>query len=352
MMLSRDFFESEDYFLERFSRREAFLDLCYLAAYKDRTFKIRGIEVHQKKGQVAKSLRDLAQRWKWSVNTVVKYLNELKVEGKIDTQQTPVIQLITIKMYLVFNTQTDTQNDTQTDTQTDTPIIKNNKDNKEIIYSDANEFLRRENEELKLKLEEFETGEKVKAAKVSKTLGGRARVVFEEYYNGLGVSDSPYYWTSKDAGQMKNILNALRFLREQKGMTTTDDDLITALKYLLDSIHDTWVIEHLSVATISSKFNDIVAGARARNLVNEEEKDPTIPNMDKYEPDLPYDKTMGAFLVPNKYPELNEDWPYTPDTRPDGAMICNGSNGWRWDAANKRWIEMLWIMGKKQWIDR
>ena len=74
--------------------------------------------------------------------------------------------------------------------------------------------------------------------------------------------------------------------------------------------------------------------------------------MDKYEPDLPYDKTMGAFLVPNKYPDLNEDWPYTPDNRPDGARICNGSNGWRWDAANKRWIEMLWIMGKKQWIDR
>jgi hypothetical protein len=84
----------------------------------------------------------------------------------------------------------------------------------------------------------------------------------------------------------------------------------------------------------------------------EEKRDPTIPNMDKYEPDLPYDETMGAFLVPNKYPDLNEDWPYTPDNRPDGARICNGSNGWRCDAANKRWIEMLWIMGKKQWIDR
>lgn len=148
MMLSRDFFESEDYFLERFSRREAFLDLCYLAAYKNRTFKIRGIEVHQKKGQVAKSLRDLAQRWKWSVNTVVKYLNELKVEGKIDTQQTPVIQLITIKMYLVFNTQTDTQTDTQNDTQIDTPIIKNNKDNIKIKEEKDSKESKKKKEEL------------------------------------------------------------------------------------------------------------------------------------------------------------------------------------------------------------
>ena len=84
----------------------------------------------------------------------------------------------------------------------------------------------------------------------------------------------------------------------------------------------------------------------------EEKRDPTIPNKDKYEPDLPYSEIMGAFLVPNKYPDWNEDWPYTPDTRPDGARICNGSNGWRWDAANKRWIEMMWIMDKRQWFDR
>lgn len=129
MMLSREFFESEDYFLERFSKREAFLDLCYLAAYKDRTFKVRGIEVEQKAGQVAKSIRELAGRWHWSVNTVQRYLNELKSDGVIDTQKSTVIQVITIKKYLITNTQPDTQTDTQFDTQIDTPIIKNNKDN-------------------------------------------------------------------------------------------------------------------------------------------------------------------------------------------------------------------------------
>ena len=90
--ISRDFFESEEYLLDRFSRREAFFDLCYLAAPEDRSFKIRGVLVEQKKGQVAKSLRDLAFRWRWAVNTVVKYINELKEDGIIDTQQTSVIQ--------------------------------------------------------------------------------------------------------------------------------------------------------------------------------------------------------------------------------------------------------------------
>ena len=130
--ISRDFFESEDYLLDRFSRREAFFDLCYLAASEDRSFKIRGVLVEQKKGQVAKSLRDLAFRWRWAVNTVVKYINELKEDGIIDTQQTSVIQLITIKKYLLVDTQTDTQTDTQNENQSAYYInIINNKD-KEI----------------------------------------------------------------------------------------------------------------------------------------------------------------------------------------------------------------------------
>lgn len=129
MMLSRDLFETEDYLLERFTRREALLDLLYLAAYKDRSFKIRGNVVEQKAGQVAKSIRELAGRWHWSVNTVQRYLKELESDGVIDTQKSNVIQVISIKKYLILNT----QSDTQFDTQTDTPI------NKEYIYNNNKE---------------------------------------------------------------------------------------------------------------------------------------------------------------------------------------------------------------------
>ena len=90
--------------------------------------------------QVAKSVRDLADRWQWSVNKVRGYLYELEKGGYIDTQRTSVNQIITIKKYIVVNTQNDTQintqTDTQNDTQTDTPIIKNNNvnnENKDIV---------------------------------------------------------------------------------------------------------------------------------------------------------------------------------------------------------------------------
>ena len=140
IMIDRSILEDDMYFSEKFTRMQAYMDLCLLAAFKSRTFYIRGNKVELQPMQVAKSVRDLADRWQWSVNKVRGYLYELEKGGYIDTQKTSVNQIITIKKYIVVNTQNDTQintqTDTQNDTQTDTPIIKNNNvnnENKEIV---------------------------------------------------------------------------------------------------------------------------------------------------------------------------------------------------------------------------
>ena len=140
IMIDRSILEDDMYFSEKFTRMQAYMDLCLLAAFKSRTFYIRGNKVELQPMQVAKSVRDLADRWQWSVNKVRGYLYELEKGGYIDTQKTSVNQIITIKKYIVFNTQNDTQintqTDTQNDTQTDTPIIKNNNvnnENKDIV---------------------------------------------------------------------------------------------------------------------------------------------------------------------------------------------------------------------------
>ena len=140
IMIDRSILEDDMYFSEKFTRMQALIDLCLLAAFKSRTFYIRGNKVELQPMQVAKSVRDLADRWQWSVNKVRGYLYELEKGGYIDTQKTSVNQIITIKKYIVVNTQNDTQintqTDTQNDTQTDTPIIKNNNvnnENKDIV---------------------------------------------------------------------------------------------------------------------------------------------------------------------------------------------------------------------------
>lgn len=140
IMIDRSILEDDMYFSEKFTRMQAYMDLCLLAAFKSRTFYIRGNKVELQPMQVAKSVRDLADRWQWSVNKVRGYLYELEKGDYINTQKTSVNQIITIKKYIVVNTQNDTQintqTDTQNDTQTDTPIIKNNNvnnENKDIV---------------------------------------------------------------------------------------------------------------------------------------------------------------------------------------------------------------------------
>ena len=250
-----------------------FFKLLFKASYKDKRWE--GVDI--KRGQLVTGRAALSKELNLSEQVVRTCLDKLTKSGYINQQSTNRYTIITICNYDSWQTLEKTNNQQLTSESTNNQpadnhnINKENKDNikeENNIYSDEIENLRRENEELKQSLAAANAKQE-KAPKVSKTLGGRAREVWETFYNDLGISEMPYYWTAKDAGQMKNILNALRFSRTQKGLTATDDELLYALKYLLDSINDQWVLEHLSVATVYSKFNDIVAGAKAARKKSE-----------------------------------------------------------------------------------
>ena len=195
IMIDRSILEDDMYFSEKFTRMQAYMDLCLLAAFKSRSFYIRGNKVELQPMQVAKSVRDLADRWQWSVNKVRGYLYELEKGGYIDTQRTSVNQIITIKKYIVVNTQNDTQINTQTntqnDTQTDTPIIKNNnvnKENKEIVIEDKSS--------LSVSTDEQPTNDtkKSKASKVPSIISvGDKQIVTDELLR---------YWNSAMEGRV------------------------------------------------------------------------------------------------------------------------------------------------------
>ena len=80
-------------------------------------------------------------------------------------------------------------------------------------------------------------------------------------------SDKPpssYYWSAKDAGNMSSLLKKLKFQREKKNLPIDDQGVLNALKYLLDSITDGWILENFSVTNINSKFNEIVSQIMAK----------------------------------------------------------------------------------------
>ena len=130
-------FDDEWYFSEKFTREQAWIDLLLLAEYKPRKFYIRKNLVELERGQLAVSIRTLAERWKWGINKVQGFISELEESGRIDTQKSHVVNILTISKYEYYqvndfiecastDTQTDTQGKTDTqkvakiDTQTDT----------------------------------------------------------------------------------------------------------------------------------------------------------------------------------------------------------------------------------------
>lgn len=203
IMIDRSILEDDMYFSEKFTRMQAYMDLCLLAAFKSRTFYIRGNKVELQPMQVAKSVRDLADRWQWSVNKVRGFLYELEKGDYIDTQKTSVNQIITIKKYIVVNTQNDTQintqTDTQNDTQTDTPIIKNNNvnnENKEIVIEDKSSLSVSTDEQ-----PTTDTKKKSKASKVPSIISvGDKQIVTDELFR---------YWNSAMEGRVISKLNQI-----------------------------------------------------------------------------------------------------------------------------------------------
>ena len=110
VMLSKDLLEDEMYLSERFTRMQAFFDLCFLASFGSRTFYKRGIKVELQTGQLAKSEEELADRWQWSRNTVRKFLSELQDCGKIEQQKSRLITVISVKNGLIVEQQNEQHN--------------------------------------------------------------------------------------------------------------------------------------------------------------------------------------------------------------------------------------------------
>jgi hypothetical protein len=105
-------------------------------------------------------------------------------------------------------------------------------------------------------------GEGRKNKREPKEINSKARVLFENYFKKVYGSD--YYWTPKDAGNMTQLLQKLRFQRKQKQMDVSDDSILYALQYLLSSINDGWLFENFSVSNINSKFNEIISQAKKK----------------------------------------------------------------------------------------
>jgi len=153
--LYRKAFDNPLYFSEKFTKFQAWTDLLLMANHKDAQVSIRGILVKVNRGQVLASEEYLAERWKWSRGKVRRFMQSLanplktsesssghrdggKTGQQIVQQKTNVTTIITITNYEEYQgdgTTDGTTSSTAESQQTDT--LKNDKNNKNIIYKGA-----------------------------------------------------------------------------------------------------------------------------------------------------------------------------------------------------------------------
>lgn len=103
---------------EPLTEREAWQWLIGEASFKDRTKRIGSVVLKLERGQVAASLRFMADKWQWSEARVRRFLKRLKTDAMIDAASDAGITVITVCNYNKYQRVSlprDAVNDAQSD---------------------------------------------------------------------------------------------------------------------------------------------------------------------------------------------------------------------------------------------
>lgn len=137
--LHRKITQNEFYFSQKFTWTQAWIDLLLIATHAEKTVIIRNTVIKLQPGDSCYSQLSLAERWKWDVKTVKKYLKMLENKKMVETQTNNVTTIVSItnwQNYQVSRNQTvkkstdnGEQNGEQKETKTDTNNNGNNVNN-------------------------------------------------------------------------------------------------------------------------------------------------------------------------------------------------------------------------------
>jgi hypothetical protein len=92
---------------EPFSRAQAMVDLFLLANDAPRDLFLRGRPVRVLRGQIARAVEKLAERWMWGDEKAAGFLRLLEKAGTIKVQKSHVVSIITVVNYDTYNDPSD-----------------------------------------------------------------------------------------------------------------------------------------------------------------------------------------------------------------------------------------------------
>lgn len=119
--VERGWLDSEVWGGEPYSQREAWAWMIESAEWKEAVRSILGRPVKLKRGQFSHSIRFMAEKFQWSTNRVLRFLEKLKTWNMIDAKSETGQIIITICNYTKYQDGGDSTGDTSGDGVGDTP---------------------------------------------------------------------------------------------------------------------------------------------------------------------------------------------------------------------------------------
>lgn len=74
-----------------------------------------------------------------------------------------------------------------------------------------------------------------------------------------------YVFDGKSGSHLKQLLKKVEIKTKQKGLESSPENIINSLRGFLFSIKDQWIVDHLDISIINSKFNALYVSAVKAN---------------------------------------------------------------------------------------
>ena len=189
--------------------------------------------------------------------TISNVRNSLSQKGFIKFRASKVrgevaeYEIVGLDAFLM-ETQSGTQMETQSGTQTETQSERKKEDSPPIPPLEE-----------KKKEGSYQTDS---GRSTAGSLHQRCRKFFEAYITERYPEE--YYWTAKDAGQLKTLLNAIRFTRKshkaEDGRADPrpidDESMFSAFMAFVEYAYnkgDTWLLGNFTIPNLSSRYNSL-----------------------------------------------------------------------------------------------
>ena len=136
-MVPRRLFADGAFKTERYSKREALLDLIQMASIETKTVFVNGANVQIERGQVFASIRFLAKRWGWSNDCTIRTLTAFESEHFIERHPNAVMSTISICNFDLYSGVPNTTANATANTPDVESRTNNNNKEKEIKETDT-----------------------------------------------------------------------------------------------------------------------------------------------------------------------------------------------------------------------